>query len=137
MLHRSTAVDRLLDQLSGGRRLRRTPALISVDDVSMFPDLNFKTQGRKIHQLNIRKDSNSTKPPTQLFIDTAVYARNCCFRLALSSRQAKLRFSYPQSASHVKPWYCEEEDMFMASLICNADSNTDRLLVCKNGYGVC
>ncbi|CAN0910750.1 hypothetical protein LINGRAHAP2_LOCUS26460 [Linum grandiflorum] len=26
---------------------------------------------------------------------------------------------------------CEEEDMFMAFLICNVDSDTDRLLVCK------
>ncbi|CAN1267587.1 DNA-directed primase/polymerase protein [Linum perenne] len=88
-----------------------------------------KAKDERYSTLYIRKDSNSTEHPSHLFIDTAVYTRNRCFRLALSSKAGKSSFLLP--TQRFKCISMEEEDMFMASLICNVDSDTDRLLVCK------
>ncbi|CAN0891773.1 DNA-directed primase/polymerase protein [Linum grandiflorum] len=90
---------------------------------------SLKSKDERYNRLYIRNDSNSTKPPTHLFIDTAVYARNRCFRLALSSKAGKTSILLPTERFKCKTM-CEE-DMLMASLICNVDSDTDRLLVCK------
>ncbi|XP_031269541.1 DNA-directed primase/polymerase protein isoform X2 [Pistacia vera] len=80
-------------------------------------------------KLFIKKDSNSAESPSQLFVDTAVYSRNRCFRLALSSKAGKNSFLLPTGRFKCKGM-CEE-DMFMASLICNMDADCDKLLVCK------
>ncbi|CAN1755315.1 DNA-directed primase/polymerase protein [Linum perenne] len=88
-----------------------------------------KAKDERYSTLYIRKDSNSTEHPSHLFIDNAVYTRNRCFRMALSSKAGKSSFLLP--TQRFKCISMEEEDMFMASLICNVDSDTDRLLVCK------
>ncbi|WVZ65869.1 LOW QUALITY PROTEIN: hypothetical protein U9M48_015165 [Paspalum notatum var. saurae] len=80
-------------------------------------------------KLYITKDSSSTGPVEQLFMDTAVYSRNRCFRLAFSSKSGKKSFLVP-----TKRFKCQEmndKDVFMESLICRLDDNCDRLLICK------
>lgn len=44
---------------------------------------------RGYEKLLISKDSSSSDVPCQLFVDTAVYSRNRCFRLPLSSKAGK------------------------------------------------
>ncbi|KVI07145.1 DNA primase, UL52/UL70 type, Herpesviridae [Cynara cardunculus var. scolymus] len=44
---------------------------------------------KRFDQLFISKDSSSADVPCQLFVDTAVYSRNRCFRLHLSSKAGK------------------------------------------------
>ncbi|CAN6569507.1 unnamed protein product [Malus baccata var. baccata] len=80
--------------------------------------------------LFIRKDSSSCDYPSKLFVDTAVYTRNRCFRLALSSRAGKNSVLLPTGRFKANKMQCEEE-MFMASLICNLDVDCEKLLVCK------
>ncbi|XP_057988737.1 uncharacterized protein LOC110637438 isoform X2 [Hevea brasiliensis] len=79
-------------------------------------------------KLFVRKDSTS-ESPSQLFVDTAVYSRNRVFRLALSSKAGKSAVLLPTGRFKCKDM-CEE-DMFMASLICNMDADCEKLLVCK------
>ena len=43
----------------------------------------------RFENMFVRKDSSSAVPPSQLFIDAAVYSRNRCFRVALSSKAGK------------------------------------------------
>ncbi|XP_038708929.1 DNA-directed primase/polymerase protein isoform X2 [Tripterygium wilfordii] len=83
----------------------------------------------KFEQLFIKKDSVSVESPMQLFVDTAVYSRNRCFRLALSSKAGKNSFLLPSGRFKCKD--LREEEMFMASLICNIDLDCEKLLVCK------
>ena len=45
-----------------------------------------------LHKLYITKDSSCAEPVDQLFVDTAVYSRNRCFRLAFSSKSGKKSF---------------------------------------------
>ncbi|KAL0548712.1 hypothetical protein IC582_013176 [Cucumis melo] len=87
-----------------------------------------KVEG-KYEELFIKKDSSSTESPSHLFVDNAVYSRNRCFRLALSSKAGKTSVLLP-SGRHAYTKMCEE-DMFMASLICNVDAECEKLLVCK------
>ena len=47
-----------------------------------------------LDKLYITKES-STGPVDQLFMDTAVYTRNRCFRLAFSSKSGKKSFLVP------------------------------------------
>ncbi|RAL54223.1 hypothetical protein DM860_018203 [Cuscuta australis] len=83
----------------------------------------------RFKKLFVFKDSKSVGIPSQIFVDTAVYSRNRCFRLALSSKSGKTSVLLPSGR-----FKCEdmsEEEMFMASLICNMDADCEKLLVCK------
>ena len=51
--------------------------------------LSQKEKDKHFEKLFIRKESNSADSLGQLFVDTAVYSRNRCFRLALSSKAGK------------------------------------------------
>ncbi|KAG5227434.1 DNA-directed primase/polymerase protein [Salix suchowensis] len=77
----------------------------------------------------VRKDSSSAEPPCQLSIDAAVYSRNRCFCLALSSKAGKNSVLLPTERFKCKDM-CEE-DMSMSSLICSMDVDCNKLLVCK------
>ncbi|XP_074304718.1 uncharacterized protein LOC141639517 [Silene latifolia] len=83
----------------------------------------------RFQHLFINKDSSSAGPPTHLFVDSAVYSRNRCFRLALSSKAGKTSVLLPTGRFKCKDM--SEEDVFMASLICNMDDDCEKLLVCK------
>ncbi|CAN0891818.1 DNA-directed primase/polymerase protein, partial [Linum grandiflorum] len=65
-----------------------------------------KPKDERYNTLYIRKDSNSTEPPTHLFIDTAVYTRNRCFRLALSSKAGKTSILLPTERFKCKTMVC-------------------------------
>ncbi|KAL5718661.1 hypothetical protein ACHQM5_011540 [Ranunculus cassubicifolius] len=82
----------------------------------------------KLENLFISKDSGPNELH-HLFVDTAVYTRNRCFRLALSSKAGKKSILFP-----TKRFKCKnmcEEDMFMNSLICKMDDDCQKLLICK------
>lgn len=49
----------------------------------------------KFESLFVMKDSSSTESENELFVDTAVYSRNRCFRIALSSKAGKKSFLLP------------------------------------------
>ncbi|XVF12557.1 hypothetical protein REPUB_Repub08aG0129000 [Reevesia pubescens] len=88
-----------------------------------------KERDERFEKLFVKKDSTSAESPGQLFVDTVVYSRNRCFRLALSSKAGKTSFLLPTGRFNCKGM--GEEDMFMASLICNMDVDCEKLLVCK------
>ncbi|XVF53526.1 hypothetical protein PTKIN_Ptkin05aG0106000 [Pterospermum kingtungense] len=88
-----------------------------------------KQNDGRFEKLFVKKDSTSAESHDQLFVDTAVYSRNRCFRLALSSKAGKTSFLLPTGRFKCKDM--GEEDMFMASLICNMDIDCEKLLVCK------
>ncbi|ESW24144.1 hypothetical protein PHAVU_004G106200 [Phaseolus vulgaris] len=88
-----------------------------------------RAKDKSFDKLFVMKDSGSEESADQLFVDTAVYSRNRCFRLALSSKAGKSSVLQP-----TKRFKCKdlgEEDMFMASLICNIDVDCQTYLVCK------
>ncbi|KAL3524326.1 hypothetical protein ACH5RR_017160 [Cinchona calisaya] len=87
-----------------------------------------ETEGR-FKNLFISKDSNSADSPCQLFVDTAVYSRNRCFRLPLSSKAGKTSVLVPSGRFKCKDM--SEEEMFMVSLICCMDIDCEKLLICK------
>ncbi|XP_030448880.2 uncharacterized protein LOC115671456 isoform X2 [Syzygium oleosum] len=82
---------------------------------------------KRYEKLFVKKDSSTST--CQTFVDTAVYSRNRCFRLALSSKAGKSSVLLPTGRFKCKDM-CEE-DMFMASLICSMDVDCQKLLVCK------
>ncbi|KAK3037238.1 hypothetical protein RJ639_030131 [Escallonia herrerae] len=85
---------------------------------------------KRFEKLFISKgDSSSADIACQLFVDTAVYSRNRCFRLPLSSKAGKSSLLLPTGRFKCKDM--SEEDMFMASLICNMDVDCEKLLICK------
>ncbi|KAK8657228.1 hypothetical protein V6N13_035479 [Hibiscus sabdariffa] len=88
-----------------------------------------KEKDERFEKLYVKKDSTSAKSPGQLFVDTAVYSRNRCFRLALSSKAGKNSFLLPTRRFKCKDM--GEEDMFMTSQICKMDVDCEKLLVCK------
>uniref|UniRef100_A0A162AFI4 DNA-directed primase/polymerase protein n=1 Tax=Daucus carota subsp. sativus TaxID=79200 RepID=A0A162AFI4_DAUCS len=88
-----------------------------------------KESDRRFENLLICKDSSSSDAPSQLFIDTAVYSRNRCFRLPLSSKAGKSSVLLPTGRFKCRDM--SEEDVFMASLICNMDVDCEKLLICK------
>nr|XP_011470308.1 PREDICTED: DNA-directed primase/polymerase protein isoform X2 [Fragaria vesca subsp. vesca] len=91
-----------------------------------------KGRDGRFEKLFITKDSSSGDlEPSHLFVDTAVYTRNRCFRLALSSKAGKKSVLLPTGRFKAKDMMSEEE-MFMASLICNLDADCEKLLVCKS-----
>uniref|UniRef100_A0A7C9CL28 DNA-directed primase/polymerase protein n=1 Tax=Opuntia streptacantha TaxID=393608 RepID=A0A7C9CL28_OPUST len=83
----------------------------------------------RFQQVFVSKDSSSAAPSQQLFVDNAVYSRNRCFRLVLSSKAGKTSVLLPTGRFRCRNM-CEEE-VFMASLICNIDDDCEKLLVCK------
>ncbi|KAL2922067.1 DNA-directed primase/polymerase protein [Bienertia sinuspersici] len=87
-----------------------------------------KEKDARFQQLFVSKDSSSAGP-LQLFVDNAVYSRNRCFRLALSSKAGKTSVLLPTGRFKCREM-CDE-DVFMASLICNIDDDCEKLLVCK------
>ncbi|KAK7315144.1 hypothetical protein VNO77_33676 [Canavalia gladiata] len=90
--------------------------------------LNARGNDKNFERLFVMKDSSSSEA-SQLFVDTAVYSRNRCFRLFLSSKAGKSSVLLPTERFKCKQ--LGEEDMFMASLICNMDADYEKLLVCK------
>ncbi|CAI8593719.1 unnamed protein product [Vicia faba] len=89
--------------------------------------LNAKGEDKSYEKLFVAKDDNESA--CQLFVDTAVYTRNRCFRLHLSSKAGKSSILLP--TERFKSKHLSEEDMFMASLICNMDVDCGKLMVCK------
>ncbi|XP_017972925.1 PREDICTED: DNA-directed primase/polymerase protein isoform X1 [Theobroma cacao] len=88
-----------------------------------------RERDKRFETLYVKNASTSAESPGQLFVDTAVYSRNRCFRLALSSKAGKASFLLPTGRFKCKEM--GEVDMFMASLICNMDVDCEKFLVCK------
>ncbi|GJN07504.1 hypothetical protein PR202_ga25340 [Eleusine coracana subsp. coracana] len=82
-----------------------------------------------LDKLYIKKDSSSSGLVDQLFMDTAVYSRNRCFRLAFSSKSGKRSFLLPTGRFRSKEM--NDKDIFMKSLICRLDDDCEKLLICK------
>ncbi|CAN6168018.1 unnamed protein product [Urochloa humidicola] len=82
-----------------------------------------------LNKLYITKEGSSTGPVDQLFMDTAVYSRNRCFRLVFSSKSGKKSFLVPSRRFKCKEM--NDKDVFMESLICRLDDNCEKLLICK------
>lgn len=57
--------------------------------------LNARGKDKSYEKLFIAKDSNTNESADQLFVDTAVYTRNRCFRLHLSSKAGKTSILLP------------------------------------------
>ena len=66
-----------------------------------------KEKDGRLEKLYVKKESNSADSPSQLFVDTAVYSRNRCFRLALSSKAGKTSVLLPTGRYRAKNmvWY--------------------------------
>ncbi|KAF8413231.1 hypothetical protein HHK36_001207 [Tetracentron sinense] len=88
-----------------------------------------RESNRRLEKLFVSKDLSSVELPCQLFVDTAVYSRNRCFRLALSSKAGKNSVLLPTWRFKCKNM--SEEEMFMESLICKMDVDCKKLLICK------
>lgn len=91
--------------------------------------LNARGKDKSYQKLFIAKDSSTNELAGQLFVDTAVYSRNRCFRLHLSSKAEKTSILLPTERFKCKN--LSEQDIFMASLICNMDADCGKLLVGK------
>uniref|UniRef100_A0A0D3GQS4 DNA-directed primase/polymerase protein n=1 Tax=Oryza barthii TaxID=65489 RepID=A0A0D3GQS4_9ORYZ len=81
------------------------------------------------NKLYITKDSSCTGRADHLFMDTAVYSRNRCFRLAFSSKSGKKSFLV--ATERFKHKNMSDKELFMESLICRLDDDCDKLLTCK------
>ncbi|CAH2070201.1 unnamed protein product [Thlaspi arvense] len=90
-----------------------------------------KEKDERLRKLFVHKEANDSA--SLLFVDTAVYSRNRCFRLALSSKAGKTSVLLPTGRFKCKDM--GEEDVFMTSLICNVASDCEKLLVCKMESG--
>ncbi|KAI9112899.1 hypothetical protein K1719_016013 [Acacia pycnantha] len=90
---------------------------------------NAREKDGRFEKLFVKKDSSSGDGLNQLFVDTAVYSRNRCFRLPLSSKAGKSSVLVPSGRYKCKN--LGEEEMFMASLICNMDADCKKYLVGK------
>ncbi|XP_042481034.1 DNA-directed primase/polymerase protein [Macadamia integrifolia] len=82
---------------------------------------------KRFDELFVSKDSGTAD--VQLFVDSAVYSRNRCFRLALSSKAGKNSVLLPTGRFKCKNM--SEEEFFMESLICKMDVDCKRFLICK------
>lgn len=69
--------------------------------------LNARGKDRNFEELFVRKDSSCDESASQLFVDTAVYSRNRCFRLLLSSKAGKSSVLLPTKRFRCKNmvWY--------------------------------
>ncbi|XP_020261797.1 DNA-directed primase/polymerase protein isoform X2 [Asparagus officinalis] len=83
----------------------------------------------QFEKLYIRKDSSTSDCTDHLFLDSGVYTRNRCFRLALSSKAGKNAFLQPTGRFRCKNM--NEQQVFLESLICRIDVDCDKLLTCK------
>ncbi|XP_058085970.1 uncharacterized protein LOC131233321 isoform X2 [Magnolia sinica] len=83
----------------------------------------------RLDKLYALKDSKCPTQTSQLFLDTAVYSRNRCFRLALSSKAGKSSVLLPTGRFKCKNM--SQQQMFMESLICRMDADCKKLLICK------
>ncbi|XP_047332072.1 DNA-directed primase/polymerase protein [Impatiens glandulifera] len=90
---------------------------------------NARENNERYESLFVNKDSNSAGISCNLFVDTAVYTRNRCFRLHLSSKAGKKAILLPSGRFKCKNM--SEEEVFMASLICRMDNDCEKLLICK------
>ncbi|KAK9145982.1 hypothetical protein Sjap_005885 [Stephania japonica] len=90
---------------------------------------NSLESGQGLEKLFVSKDSSSDDLLRHIFVDTAVYSRNRCFRLALSSKAGKSSVLLPTGRFKCKNM--NEEDMFLESLICRMDDDCQKLLICK------
>jgi hypothetical protein len=66
-------------------------------EILFFPQICSRIAAQRaanpnLDKLHIKKDSSYAEPVDQLFVDTAVYSRNRCFRLAFSSKSGKKSF---------------------------------------------
>nr|POE66949.1 dna-directed primase/polymerase protein [Quercus suber] len=68
--------------------------------------LSARKSDERFEKFFVRKDSTSTEPSSQLFVDTAVYSRNRCFRLALSSKAGKNSVLLPMGRFKCKDMQC-------------------------------
>lgn len=84
------------------------PIVIAVFTYYQICSRILSTRGRDegFENMFIRKDSSSAEPPSQLFIDAAVYSRNRCFRLALSSKAGKNSVLLPTERFKCKDMVC-------------------------------
>ncbi|KAK8964287.1 hypothetical protein KSP40_PGU003773 [Platanthera guangdongensis] len=82
-----------------------------------------------INKLYIKKDSNCSGLADYLFLDTAVYSRNRCFRLPFSSKASKSSFLLPTSRFRCKNM--SDHQIFLESLICRLDKDCEKILICK------
>ncbi|XP_019088763.1 PREDICTED: DNA-directed primase/polymerase protein-like [Camelina sativa] len=89
--------------------------------------VNAKEKDERLRKLFVHKEANDSA--SLLFVDTAVYSRNRCFRLAQSSKAGKTSVLLPTGRFKCKNM--GEKDIFMTSLICNVESDCEKLLVCK------
>ncbi|KAI3458089.1 hypothetical protein Pfo_014752 [Paulownia fortunei] len=90
---------------------------------------SYRERDENYEKLLVSKGSNSADSHCQLFVDTAVYSRNRCFRLPFSSKAGKSSVLLPSGRFKCKDM--GEEEVFMASLICNMDADSEKLLICK------
>lgn len=74
--------------------------------------LSARTSDRRFEKLLVKKDSSSTESSSQLFVDNAVYSRNRCFRLALSSKAGKTSVLLPMGRLKCEDmvWYLPSQD---------------------------
>ncbi|XP_047971083.1 DNA-directed primase/polymerase protein isoform X3 [Salvia hispanica] len=90
---------------------------------------SYRGRDQNYNKLLISKGGNSIDSDFHLFVDTAVYSRNRCFRLPFSSKAGKNSVLLPSGRFRCKDM--SEEEIFMASLICNLDVDSAKLLICK------
>ncbi|KAL7146256.1 hypothetical protein ABFS83_06G028200 [Erythranthe nasuta] len=90
---------------------------------------SYRERDENYEKLLISKGSNSADSNCQTFVDTAVYTRNRCFRLPFSSKAGKSSVLLPSGRFKCKEM--GEKEIFMASLICNMDVDSEKLLICK------
>ncbi|KAF3335584.1 DNA-directed primase/polymerase protein [Carex littledalei] len=83
----------------------------------------------KLNQLFIKKESGIANDIDHLFLDSAVYSRNRCFRLSYSSKAGKSAFLVPTGRFRCRN--LSEKEVFMDSLICKIDGDCEKLLICK------
>lgn len=83
------------------RNINYCPFLITYYQICLRI-LSAKEEDERFKKLFIKKDLCSADSPKQLFVDTAVYSRNRCFRLALSSKAGKKSVLLPTARYKAK-----------------------------------
>uniref|UniRef100_A0A0D9WYM6 DNA-directed primase/polymerase protein n=1 Tax=Leersia perrieri TaxID=77586 RepID=A0A0D9WYM6_9ORYZ len=142
--HDHTRVFSYQDHLSGQRRFLFSRHLIIRIPKTAFKDNSHvgafiseicsriasqRVANPNFDRLYITKDGSCTEPADHLFMDTAVYSRNRCFRLAFSSKSGKKSFLV--ATERFKHKNMNDKELFMESLICRLDDDCDKLLTCK------
>ncbi|WOH15381.1 hypothetical protein DCAR_0934919 [Daucus carota subsp. sativus] len=94
---------------------------------------NERGRDGRFEKLFILKDRNSSHVNKEVFMDRAVYSRNRCFRLPLSSKARKTSILVPTGCFKCR--FMSEVDMFMASLICKVDVDVQNILICEMDIG--